>query len=507
MSRVFARHPVVLASISAALACTAAAPAEAVAPPVNGRVVFESGGALFAGDIALAPGSTTPDVPPLNTGVSPAREPAWSPSATKIAFSSRRTAHADLWSVDVAGSRPQQLTTDPAADTAPAWSPDGGSIAFTSRRAGTSDVWVMGADGTAQQPLVAGPAVERQAAWSPLGVQRRIAFASNRSGVFAIWLVDVDGSNARLLSSVAAYEAGPTWSPDGRYIAFAAGQRGATRIVAVDSATGELAANVSNGPNDRDPAWSPDGRRIVYSDATNKLVVADVPQLAPGGAATSAAPAGPTLQAFGVDPDWAPAAPPAPDAVIGEAAVTPSDAAVKVQVPSANALSTLGRASQLPTGTVIDTSRGGSVEIAAPVNPQTTEATTAAVASGGRFTYTQDVQSGTVDNVLTVRGATGCASTRAARRRRRPTRGRVRVRVKKRGRRRGHWSAKGPHVVTSAHATEWVTTTRCGRDVVRVISGDVHVTDRDTGESLDLRKGQCYVAPGPVPAAPRRHCD
>jgi hypothetical protein len=525
-----------LVSVGAVVACAVPGAARAVAgaapavpSKVNGKVVYEADQRLFVGDIAVAsaPDTPTPSIPTLDTG-RPAREPAWSPSGTKVAFASRPSGHSDIWVVELAPPAPApvttvvpilqtstlQLTSDPAADTGPAWAPDGGSLAFTSQRTGTSDIWVINADKTNEHDLIGGPAIERQAAWSPLDVPRRIAFASNRSGAFAIWLADADGANARLLSSMAPYEADPHWSPDGRFIAFAAGTaRGATRIVAVDSETGALVATVTDGRNDSHPAWSPDGRRIVYTDASNQLVVVDVPeQLAPLGPAPSAASPAPTVRAFGANADWAPAPPPAEDVVAGEAAVKPSNpAAVKVQVPSADSLSPLGRASQLPDGTVIDTSRGGSVEIAAPVDTNDKEATTSAVASGGRFTYTQEQDpSGTVENVLKVRRATGCPTTGSARARKR-RRGRVRVHVRKhRGHRhrhrRGRWHARGPHADTAAHATDWTLTTRCGRDVVRVISGVVHVTDRDTGETLDLHRGQCYIAPGPVPPRPRKRC-
>jgi Tol biopolymer transport system component len=42
--------------------------------------------------------------------------------------------HYDLWMIDLADKKPEQLTRDPANDYHPAFSPDGRSIAFVSER-------------------------------------------------------------------------------------------------------------------------------------------------------------------------------------------------------------------------------------------------------------------------------------------------------------------------------------------------------------------------------------
>jgi Tol biopolymer transport system component len=68
-------------------------------------------------------------------------EPAWSPDGSRLAFTSNRTADADLnydtdiWVVSAgpdAGSSPLRITTNPGPDATPTWSPDGARIAHTS---------------------------------------------------------------------------------------------------------------------------------------------------------------------------------------------------------------------------------------------------------------------------------------------------------------------------------------------------------------------------------------
>ena len=61
--------------------------------------------------------------------------PAWSPDATKLAFSSGADdLHLDIWTMNVDGSDPRQLTTYPGRDESPDWgvnphpAPVGGTV-------------------------------------------------------------------------------------------------------------------------------------------------------------------------------------------------------------------------------------------------------------------------------------------------------------------------------------------------------------------------------------------
>lgn len=96
----------------------------------------------------------------LTDGPSPDRDPAWSPDATKIAFSTNRRndwdidVRASIWTVDVASGALTGITdTGRSMFTTPAWLPDGATIACLGHRfpagAGSrSDIWLFAADGS-----------------------------------------------------------------------------------------------------------------------------------------------------------------------------------------------------------------------------------------------------------------------------------------------------------------------------------------------------------------------
>jgi Tol biopolymer transport system component len=192
-------------------------------------------------------------------------EPSWAPAGNRIAFtSSRENKDWEIWTMDVGGGNPVQLTSnDPGRSFSPSWSPDGRYIAFFSDRDAPGqvvEIWRMNADGTNQVRLTTG---NHRGAFVPAwglswsADSTRIAFPSNRDGNHEIYVMDADGRNLRNLTRSTFDEGHPAWSPDGQWIAFVRAL-GLNQDIFTMTADGAAITNLTQSPaQDWDPAWLP----------------------------------------------------------------------------------------------------------------------------------------------------------------------------------------------------------------------------------------------------------
>jgi len=201
-------------------------------------------------------------------------DPAWAPDASRIAFSSRRSASFDIYTMLADGSDTQQLTSTKDSDVHPAWSPDGKSIAFT-RSPGR--IYLMSPDGTGAHRLTKDLAEEADPAWSPDG--NWIAYTRRTPGspVRELWLVRPDGSERHSITSFGQTIYGPTWSPDSKRIAFAGDLDGTIYDIYSVDTQGKARKRYTQSHSDAfEPAWSPDGQTIAFArDGAIELIEPD----------------------------------------------------------------------------------------------------------------------------------------------------------------------------------------------------------------------------------------
>ncbi len=180
--------------------------------------------------------------------------PAWSPGGGQIAFISDRSGRLELHLMNPDGSGVRQVTQNGAREFA--WSPDGSRIAYRSYT--TREFYLVGEDGSGLLQLTESTEAYGPPAWSPEG--DRIALSSYHESFFgSVYLVNGDGSGFQRVSP--EITGGQfAWSPDGTQMVISGSNPNALYVV--DLATGET-ADVYDGRT-RKPVWLPDGETIGF---------------------------------------------------------------------------------------------------------------------------------------------------------------------------------------------------------------------------------------------------
>jgi hypothetical protein len=167
----------------------------------------------------------------------------------------------------------------------------------------------------------------------------------------------------------------------------------------------------------------------------------------------------------------------------------PADGTVSVQLPGSPRPQPLDRATTLPVGSIVDTTRGA-------VALTDVRAGTGSLQSGkfwgGKFRVDQRRGSGGVTDITLVGGGlTGCSSrgkaiaTAAGRRRSRHLWG---------SDHHGSFRTRGSSAAAEVRGTVWLTQDTCAGTGVRVKHGAVAVRDFARRRTVVLRAGQSYFA-------------
>jgi TolB protein len=166
--------------------------------------------------------------------------PSWSPDGKKLTFASTRTmdGNMEIYAAEIEAGptrvgRIKRLTFNNGVDTAPTWSPNGREIAFTSDRGGTPQIYVMDAEGGNIRRISFGANYHDSPCWSPAG--DRIVYVARVDNVFDLYVYSIRTQAIQKLTESNARNESPSWSPDGRHIVFTSNMRGGTQVWTIDA--------------------------------------------------------------------------------------------------------------------------------------------------------------------------------------------------------------------------------------------------------------------------------
>ena len=207
----------------------------------------------------------------------------FSPDGRFLAFTQATGDNRDLWLYDIARATPTRLTFE-SDNFYPTWSPDGKRIAFGSRRTGPADVYSLAADGSGSvQSVYASPLLDFPGTFTPDGRTILIRQTNPTTG-FDIVAVDVADSLhvARVVLQTRFNEMSPALSSDGKWMAYVSDETGRNEVYLRQYLTGEArwAVSVDGGS---EPVWRRDGHELFFRNGNGMYAVSVEP--GPGAAA------------------------------------------------------------------------------------------------------------------------------------------------------------------------------------------------------------------------------
>ncbi|HXK11781.1 MAG TPA: S41 family peptidase [Vicinamibacteria bacterium] len=232
------------------------------------RIVYELDGELHVYDVrSKADQAISIFVPNDGVAMRPARVSAekqiegfdLSPKGERALV----VARGDVFTVPIEKGPTRNLTdSSNAHDKHARWSPDGKRIAFISDRSGEEEVWIVNqAGGKPEQVTSGGHAMRYAPEWSAEGTH--LAFSDKDGRLYVVTLADK--KTVQIADDPRDQIHDYTWSPKGAFLAFSMSNPSGTRSLHAWSAADGQVHRVTDATfNAEGPAWDPEGEVLYY---------------------------------------------------------------------------------------------------------------------------------------------------------------------------------------------------------------------------------------------------
>jgi dipeptidyl aminopeptidase/acylaminoacyl peptidase len=182
----------------------------------------------------------------------------------------------DIWVIDLQRGTSSRLTFDPADDMNPTWLPDGTRIAFSSDRKGHRDIYVKAANGVGEEQVLVESAEEKSIEdWTADG--QYLVWGGNGEWLFSF----KDHKNLPFLQATFTQDQcrfSPNHGGQQRWIAYRSFETGTAQAY-VRSFAGVLSGSGGkwqiSTAGGFEPMWRGDGKELFYLNG-NKLMAVEV---------------------------------------------------------------------------------------------------------------------------------------------------------------------------------------------------------------------------------------
>lgn len=195
-------------------------------------------------------------------------------AGTKVAFVSRFSGHAEIYTTNLIHSKLRRITNLESTSISPRWSVDGGRIYFvSSARTGFPEIFSTNGAETPRRVIAD---VRGALGGASVGPDGRITFASSNKGqTMDIYVAGPSGEAPRCIIATGDVDTDPCWSPDGARLVFTSGPLGRPGIYLASSAGGRPTRLSTGYGYCTEPRWNPiNPSEIAFTFQSGRLALA-----------------------------------------------------------------------------------------------------------------------------------------------------------------------------------------------------------------------------------------